>query len=326
MILDVMLSAVLGPVVIWFVVTVFASLLAAFIYPCYKNIMRHTLQHKDSFNQASTLLVYGFIPPIAAVLVVVLLTYPQLSSRLVPDHCHWDTCDPHLPEIVFSSSVGTALVLLSVVALVAVIALLKLSLTKANRLLRTLNTFSQHDSDVYYRVIESAELLAWCVGIWRPKIYLSRGLVEVLSPQQLQVVVVHELIHIERRDNLKKWLLRYATIFWPPWWRRAFLKDFSLHTERTCELLTASRVNNPTLVAAVMQIISEKADGYLIQDAALFEEKKVVIDECSSSSVAADSRSNLWAWLLIIAIWIVGVALLTGLTHLGLEWATGQLF
>jgi Zn-dependent protease with chaperone function len=321
MMFETIISGGFGLVVIWLVITVIASVLAGFIYPWYKKALQY---HKDSSNQTFTLLVYGILPPIAAALVVLLLTSPQLSSSLVPEHCHLNGCEPHLPEIAFSSYVGVALVWLSVMTLLTIVVVLKVSLTKASRLLRTLNTLSQFGPDINYRIIDSPELLAWCAGIWRPQIYLSRGLVEVLTKQQLQVVVVHELTHIVRHDNLKKWLLCYATLFWPPRLRSAFLNDFSFHVEQACEQATASRLDNSVLVAQVMQIIGEKFERDFANAEVVFEEKNLVMDVPLMSSAVTDAKSSLWAWLLIVIFWVLEISLLTGITHLGLEWATAE--
>ncbi|WP_101757391.1 M56 family metallopeptidase [Oceanicoccus sp. KOV_DT_Chl] len=317
--LELFLSSGLDLIITWLVVTVIASFLAAIIYPLFKKLVRLN----GSQTQPSTLFVYGILPPLAAVLVVVMLAHPDLSSRLVPEHCHPDTCAPHLPEIVFSSEVGLTLVTLSLLTLLAIILLVKFSLSKSNRLLQMLNRLSENSPDINYRVIDSPEMLAWCAGIWQPNIYLSRGLVEALTRQQLQVVVVHELIHIARRDNLKKFMLRYTTLFWLPKLRASFLSDFSEHTEQACEYITATKFNDPALVAKVMQRVCEKADNHGSKTAGFFEEKKLAINHMSLSSNHEVARINLWSWLFVVTFWMLQIILLTGITHLGFEWATG---
>jgi len=59
-------------------------------------------------------------------------------------------------------------------------------------------------------------------GIFRPVLLLPAGIAGWLSPAQLQAVVVHELVHVRRRDNL--WAALHAivqAIFWfnpLVWW------------------------------------------------------------------------------------------------------------
>lgn len=50
-------------------------------------------------------------------------------------------------------------------------------------------------------------------GFFRARLLLDRELLETLSPDELAAVVAHENLHVARRDNLRRWLLRAA----PDW-------------------------------------------------------------------------------------------------------------
>jgi Zn-dependent protease with chaperone function len=56
-----------------------------------------------------------------------------------------------------------------------------------------------------------------CRG-WRPEIVISTGLVQALTPQELQAAMMHELAHAARRDPLLGWglMLVRALCFWNP--------------------------------------------------------------------------------------------------------------
>jgi bla regulator protein blaR1 len=55
---------------------------------------------------------------------------------------------------------------------------------------------------------ESDEIESPCVtGVFHPVLLLPVGLAEVLSRQQLQLVILHELAHLQRRDLSLNWLL-----------------------------------------------------------------------------------------------------------------------
>jgi Zn-dependent protease with chaperone function len=45
------------------------------------------------------------------------------------------------------------------------------------------------------------------VGVFRPRLYLGRAVVQSLSSDELDAVVAHETAHVTRRDNFVRWLL-----------------------------------------------------------------------------------------------------------------------
>lgn len=51
---------------------------------------------------------------------------------------------------------------------------------------------------------ETERVYAFCSGLFRPQMYLSRGLLHLLTPNEIEAVVRHELHHLRRRDPL--WL------------------------------------------------------------------------------------------------------------------------
>ena len=57
-------------------------------------------------------------------------------------------------------------------------------------------------------VVDSGEVFALCHGLWRPRVALSRGLVELLSRDELEAVLLHERHHQAYRDPLKTLLAR----------------------------------------------------------------------------------------------------------------------
>jgi len=53
-----------------------------------------------------------------------------------------------------------------------------------------------------FKVIRSNNPIAFCLGIVNPKIYISTGLLRILNEKELEGVMLHELYHLENRDNL----------------------------------------------------------------------------------------------------------------------------
>ena len=48
--------------------------------------------------------------------------------------------------------------------------------------------------------------LAFTTGCFRPAVFLAPALIQSLGTDELRAVLVHELVHVRRRDNLRAWL------------------------------------------------------------------------------------------------------------------------
>ena len=74
------------------------------------------------------------------------------------------------------------------------------------------------------------------VGIFRPVLILPKGIVDRLTPEQLDAIVAHEMCHVRSRDNLTYALhMIVETLFWfypPVWWIGTRLLD---ERERACD-------------------------------------------------------------------------------------------
>jgi uncharacterized protein (TIGR03435 family) len=88
------------------------------------------------------------------------------------------------------------------------------------------------------------------VGILRPILLLPAGLVESLTPLQLEAVVAHELCHVRRRDNLFASIHMIGeAIFWfypLVWWIGARLVA---ERERACDEEVLSTIGEPRIYA-----------------------------------------------------------------------------
>ena len=51
-----------------------------------------------------------------------------------------------------------------------------------------------------------ADPLAFTTGCFRPAVFVAPALVRSLAADELRAVLVHELVHVRRRDNLRAWL------------------------------------------------------------------------------------------------------------------------
>jgi bla regulator protein blaR1 len=84
------------------------------------------------------------------------------------------------------------------------------------------------------------------VGLWRPILLLPAGIIERLTPAQLEAVLAHELAHIRRRDNLTASIhMLVEAIFWfhpLVWWIGARMME---ERERASDEAVLSRGSEP---------------------------------------------------------------------------------
>jgi len=122
-----------------------------------------------------------------------------------------------LGDVWLSSTTTPLLIVLAFEA--AVLLVMAASLTRQvlrqRAFLRRLPTQACVVWGVPVRVIPSRRAHAFCLGLIRPGIYVSDGLLELLSGRELQSVIAHEAHHARRRDPLRRALAKAVSdAFW----------------------------------------------------------------------------------------------------------------
>jgi bla regulator protein BlaR1 len=91
------------------------------------------------------------------------------------------------------------------------------------------------------------------VGLWHPILLLPDGIVERLTPSELEAVLAHELCHVRRRDNLTAAIhMIVEALFWfhpLVWWIGARLVT---ERERACDEDVLRLGNQPRVYAEAM--------------------------------------------------------------------------
>ncbi len=109
--------------------------------------------------------------------------------------------------------------------------------------------------------LETTQIFAFCFGFYKPKIYISTGLLEMITNQELEAILVHEKYHMEHRDSLTItliYLLQRLLPFFP------FLKDLSRSYKTVCEInadnaaITQLQDNHP-LISVLRKMIHASA-------------------------------------------------------------------
>jgi Zn-dependent protease with chaperone function len=102
-----------------------------------------------------------------------------------------------------------------------------------------------------------------CVlGLRRPTIVISRGLLGVLGDEELRAVLAHEIAHIRRRDYVLNWLgvvLRLAFFYLPPW--SVAWETLAEVRERQADRLATRYTGDPMALAAALVKVWRQGGG-----------------------------------------------------------------
>jgi TonB family protein len=146
-------------------------------------------------------------------------------------------------------------------------------------------------------------------GIWRPKLVLPKRVVEALTDQELQAVLLHELAHVRRRDNLvslfQSWL---GCVFWfhPVIW----LIDHQLleERERACDEEVLSHAPNGQEYLSSLLKVFRSSLGEKLAGASLITGSNLKRRIDHMRSYVSQKSSVAWHRLMIsgfVLAWIV---------------------
>jgi hypothetical protein len=185
------------------------------------------------------------------------------------------------------------------------------------RLLTIFQLTSKHDTP-RYELLDSPGLVAWCCGLLRPRVVVSRGLLERLSPDQLEFVLLHEEAHARRKDNLRHTLLQWATVFWPRAVKQRIRADVAADAEASCDLTAETRSNGSSLLDSVIKLTDGKNNPPPVRSQTSFFHAHRRMTNVKVS--AFGPVGSLRAWLVVWLSWVLHIVFLTGLAHFMLEW------
>lgn len=214
------------------------ALLAAVLLPAVQRAIRPLPPH----TQAGLLLALACAPALAGLYLLSAALMPSLAHilGLAVDHCqdhghHAHFCPIHSP--LWTGGVLERLILIAAgVSILALLGGLAVRLRRVARVVRLLEMARLPVlGDGPYRAVESAGPVALTAGLLRPRVYLSCGLVDALSPVELDAVVAHEQAHRRRRDPLRLLVADVLSRLHLPPIRRRLLRELILATERACD-------------------------------------------------------------------------------------------
>jgi beta-lactamase regulating signal transducer with metallopeptidase domain len=124
------------------------------------------------------------------------------------------------------------------------------------------------------RILVSAEArVPAAVGLWKPSIVLPAWTLDELSPDDLRAIAVHEITHLQRRDdwtNLLQKAVRAILFFHPAvWWIESRL---SMEREMACDDAVLAATGNPHAYAGCLIGLLERScarRGWTVAQAAV---------------------------------------------------------
>lgn len=243
---------VVGATIVWVICFLSAAPLSAL---CYASFSRLSLRIPPP-QRSLAIAIYGHLPLIVATLVVCLLNFNVLYSIVLPEHCHNEMCTPHAPAFAMQF---TQLAFGLMVALVVAAILLSCGLGTLFRQLRRLRLARQLAEPIRnYQLVDSRVAAAWCDGIWFPTVFISKGLLALLSQEELDVVLAHEQEHARRHDNLIRLLLSWVTSIWPAGVRGRLMRDFRCAAELACDAAAAQASSSREVRRVIRQLAADE--------------------------------------------------------------------
>ena len=258
---------------------------------------------------------YSMIAPVIAIGSSAIVNAPESIDFLWLAHCHESSCAPHRPEVSHSSFGWVAVSGFGFVVVACLVLFYASTIHHYRHKIRLLDRLSQNSPDNNYKLVESNSLLAYCGGLLRPAVFISRGLRAKLTDQELKVVLAHEAAHAERMDNLFRLMLQIATFAWPATPKKLMRDDYKSACETACDDLAGSAMENKELVANTILKVKRIRSGHtLLNEHPQLNSRLTAL---SSTVNPADTRR---IWLFWLGLAIFGITIFTPSYHFMIEY------
>ncbi len=201
------------------------------------------------------LVLLGLAVPVLTLTAIVSVALPSSLAFAWPelDHCAAHEGHPHLCFVHASphadTPLGWAVVGAAALGLAVRLATRGSSLLNAPRLLERLLGSARFDAQRRTWVVPAEQPLCLSVGLFRPRILVSEGLLAAASDDELAVMLAHEAAHVRQRHTLARFLVRAASFLLLPSARRTLLTTLELSAEQACDEAAAGQFGDRLRVA-----------------------------------------------------------------------------
>lgn len=297
---------------VWLLLWASLTLVFGFAY----FLLRNSLVTMYPAHGSALILTYWTSPALLSLLLSVLLFYPQSGLLLISPHCH-SNCGEHAPvmQAGVMSWVGLFIITVLIVSLVSRFFIM---LVTGQRLRRQLDQLAERRRG--FSELKVSDRAVFTLGWWRPRIYISSGLMAHCTEEQLAVIIDHEKAHRYRRDNLRLLLGNVFSLALPPTWRRIMQHDLHLMTEQACDFASAARHGRLTVAETLVHVGRLLKPGTNSGLAAGINGSDLNLRV--QALLTHNCRAPLSAWHLsgLMMIMAVSVMLVLNPLHHGLEW------
>jgi len=231
---------------IWLVLWLMLTLVLRAFYP----LLRPGLFRLHPAHGSNLLLLLWSAPFVLSLMTTLLLLLPTLGGLLLEPHCHGN-CAPHVPTTSTSILAWTGFGL-AVAAAIGLLWHFLAGLLRGVRMRRQFDALSSRESG--YRLLDAEEPAVFTLGWWRPRVYVSSGLLSGCSSEELAIILVHEQAHRRRRDNLRILIGRVFCLVLPGAWRQIVVHDLHLLCEESCDFAAARDYGSLSVAQALVQI------------------------------------------------------------------------
>jgi Zn-dependent protease with chaperone function len=111
-------------------------------------------------------------------------------------------------------------------------------------------------------VVDQPAPIACTMGVLRPRIYVTRCLLDLLTPDELVAVLCHEWAHILRRDLPRNWLVRLfrdTLCFLPGSY--LFWRSMIVSQDEACDALAVEITGQPLVLARALVKVAQAWQG-----------------------------------------------------------------
>jgi len=197
----------------------------------------------------------GLLPWLVSFICVGLQIIPEMSSSnetWLSNFVHWH----HIYNFEIFSWHGATLFVFGLIFFSVCFTKL-VKVIKANTQLDQLDFFvKSSSSDHGLTVVESQQHQAFTSGFFSPKSYITSGLRDQLTQQELLVIAQHESAHAETRDPLRKFCFSLLAAFFPKHVEQQLNDWFSLALEQIADDSVLGSGNDETVISKTMLKVS----------------------------------------------------------------------
>lgn len=283
--------------------------------------LRPRIEDLAPVARARVYLAAAFAPVASAALLIVAALAP--SFGWISDHC--DGGDPHAHAHICGHHVVAwpSLLLILIAALAVVRGAWRLTrhghaLLRAARVRRTLDAASRLDAELGAQILPFEEPRAFVLGLWRPRLYVTEGLVIGGGSEHLGAVLAHERAHIARRDPFRRFVAGLGLAFHLPFVARrlddALARAQEMAADEDAATTLASRVRVARALVALARATPAPEGATAFATSDVTTRVALLMDDTPRAD-----RPTVLHFVIGSAIAIASVAMSADFVHHGVE-------